>query len=158
MKGILFCFLTLFTVSLATSTLTEEQKANASRKRQEALQQEINCMAKALYYEANNQPTEGIRAVYEVVKNRAAKKNTSWCAVISERRQFSFLNSGKISLHSSLKPREKELYNSVKALDNVLSSDVLFYHADYVKPVWAKKMKVEKRIGSHIFYRLKENK
>lgn len=143
---------------VSINVLTEEMKESASRKRQEALQSEIKCMSKALYYEAGNQPTEGIRAVYEVIRNRAVKKNTSWCFVISERKQFSFLNSGKISLKSELKPREKELYDNVKYLDNILSDDALFYHADYVKPTWSKRMIVEKKIGNHIFYKLKEKK
>ena len=29
----------------------------------------------------------------------------------------------------------------------------LFYHADYVKPEWAKEKRRVARIGSHIFYR-----
>jgi len=155
-KLILFIALSITTLPLTVSVLTEDQILSIEASKQRRIEE--TCMAKALYYEAGNQPVEGIRAVYEVIRNRAEKKNTSWCRVISERKQFSFLNSGKISLYSDLKKDEKKLFDAVKSLDNVLSNDVLFYHATYVKPAWSKKMVVDKRIGQHIFYKLREKK
>ena len=37
-------------------------------------------------------------------------------------------------------------------LDQKLSKDVLWYHADYVAPVWRKALDKEAKIGLHIFY------
>ncbi len=34
--------------------------------------------------------------------------------------------------------------------------EALFYHADYVRPKWAKKMIRIEKIGAHIFYRERE--
>ena len=42
------------------------------------------------------------------------------------------------------------------AINNVvasLSSDVLWYHADYVAPSWGRRLSKVSKIGTHIFYR-----
>jgi len=155
-KLILFVALSIITLPLAVSVLTEDRIASIER--QKAYQMEIKCMASTLYYESNSEPIEGVRAVYEVVRNRAHKNKTSWCAEIKKKFQFSYLNSGKIKLDTPITPREKELFDSVKALDNILEYDTMFYHAAYVKPAWSKKMVIDKRIGQHIFYKLKEKR
>ena len=34
-----------------------------------------------------------------------------------------------------------------------LTTDVLWYHADYVEPSWGKRLSMAQKIGAHIFYR-----
>ena len=34
-----------------------------------------------------------------------------------------------------------------------LSSDVLWYHANYVAPSWGRRLNMVQKIGAHIFYR-----
>ena len=38
-------------------------------------------------------------------------------------------------------------------LTSTLSSDVLWYHADYVAPGWGRRLVKAEKIGAHIFYR-----
>ena len=154
MKKIFVLLILLFTCNRIS--VEAYLPTNPSKEAQEALQQEQVCMARALYHEARNQPVEGIRAVFEVIVNRSNKSGESWCATISKRKQFSFLNSGKIKLYTPMQEEEKRLLNSVKTLDNIFCGDVLFYHTTYVKPIWTKRLQVEKKIGRHIFYKLKE--
>ena len=61
-------------------------------------------------------------------------------------------------------PRHPEEWEDAKAiaakfvLDGYQLSgldDALFYHADYVRPRWAKQMIRIEKIGAHIFYREK---
>ena len=42
----------------------------------------------------------------------------------------------------------------IKLLD--ITDGALWYHADYVKPSWAKHKKITTEIGDHIFYTLKD--
>ena len=41
----------------------------------------------------------------------------------------------------------------IKLLD--ITDGALWYHADYVKPSWAKHKKITTEIGDHIFYTIK---
>ena len=34
-----------------------------------------------------------------------------------------------------------------------LTTDVLWYHANYVAPSWGKRLSMAQKIGAHIFYR-----
>ena len=58
---------------------------------------EMNCLATAVYFEARGESLEGQLAVAHVVMNRAAsgKYPTSWCAVVKQPAQFSFVQHGQ---------------------------------------------------------------
>ena len=116
------------------------------------------CLAKAVYFEARGEPLEGQLAVAEVVLNRAASGRypTTLCAVITQKAQFSFIRAGKFP-----KPNKKsEAWRNAVAIAHIaraglvdqLSSDVLWYHANYVAPVWGKRLNKQAQIGLHIFY------
>lgn len=141
---------------ISVSTLTQEQKDAPERLK--ARREEYQCMMVALHYESGNQPVEGIKAVAEVIRNRANRTGDSWCATISKRKQFSFLNSGKIKLNKKLdKELEHKYYPIAVAEEDVIGDkDVIFYHATYVSPTWSKKMEKVVKIKDHIFYKLKE--
>ena len=64
-------------------------------------------------------------------------------------------------------PRNEEEWNEAVRIAQkfVLDShelpeleEALFYHADYVRPRWAKQMIKIEKIGAHIFYREKEKR
>jgi spore germination cell wall hydrolase CwlJ-like protein len=57
------------------------------------LDQEANCMAVAVYHEARGETLEGQLAVARVIMNRAAsgKYPTTWCGVVKQPWQFSFV-------------------------------------------------------------------
>jgi spore germination cell wall hydrolase CwlJ-like protein len=130
-----------------------EQLASA-----EVPDEEQHCLAGAVYFEARGEPIEGQLAVAEVVLNRAASRKypSTICAVVKQPWQFSFVKNGKFpEIDKDSKAWRKAVavarIASLK-LDQELSKDVLWYHADYVAPVWRKALDKEAKIGLHIFY------
>jgi spore germination cell wall hydrolase CwlJ-like protein len=130
-----------------------EQLASA-----EVADEEQHCLAGAIYFEARGEPIEGQLAVAEVVLNRVASKKypDSICAVVKQPWQFSFVKDGKFpAINKDSKSWRKAVAVSRIAklkLDQKLSTDTLWYHADYVQPVWRKALDKEDKIGLHIFY------
>ena len=61
------------------------------------LTDEANCIAVAVYHEARGESLEGQLAVAKVIMNRAAsgKYPTSWCGVVKQPWQFSFVNRAR---------------------------------------------------------------
>ena len=123
------------------------------------LDEEMNCVATAVYFEARGEQIEGQLAVAEVVLNRVASKRypDTICEVVEQPWQFSFVNAtGSIpEADRSSKAWKKAVAISTIALDKLageVSEDVLWYHADYVAPSWGKRLDREKKVGVHIFY------
>ncbi|WP_106638980.1 cell wall hydrolase [Allosphingosinicella vermicomposti] len=123
----------------------------------EAIDAEKECLARAIYYEARGEPLEGQLAVANVVLNRAASGRypASLCAVVRQPAQFSFVRRG----HIPAAPRN-EAWRKAVGIAHVasarfasgLTSDVLWYHADYVAPSWGRRLNRVAKIGAHIFY------
>ncbi|HTQ15502.1 MAG TPA: cell wall hydrolase [Rhizomicrobium sp.] len=126
---------------------------------------DYNCLAEALYYEARGEGETGEKAVAEVIFRRlhAASYGNSICAVVYEgaargRCQFSFACDG-----SRAKPRARRDWRAAETLAaGILAGEVrldgitggaTFYHAGYVRPLWADRLERTAEIGSHIFYR-----
>ena len=125
----------------------------------------ITCLALNVYHEARNEPMNGMYAVASVVINRV--QDDRWpnnvCAVVkdgyrkdSHKCQFSWYCDGK-----SDKPKEDRAWAmAVLVADDILKGTVddvsygaTHYHANYVKPIWAKKLTRTVSYGSHIFYK-----
>ena len=123
------------------------------------LDQQTNCLATAVYFEARGESVEGQLAVARVVMNRAASGRypPDWCSVVKQPAQFSFVRHGQfpwIDTASTAWARAQGVARL--AVANVIpsvSSDVLWYHANYVAPSWGQRLNVVERIGAHIFYR-----
>ncbi len=128
---------------------------------------EKRCLAEAVYFEARSEPEAGQAAVAQVVLNRVSSGlyPSSVCGVVYQNRhhyhgcQFSFACEGK-----SLRITERESWEqAVRVADEVMDgrtyiSDVgrsTHYHANYVRPRWARALTKMDVIGHHIFYRLK---
>jgi spore germination cell wall hydrolase CwlJ-like protein len=132
---------------------------------------EETCLAEAIYFEARSEPKKGQLAVGRVVQNRAESGDypVTICGVVyqgSKRKtgcQFSFTCDGvpetiaEKKAWRGAKARAKELM----ACDETCrrTSDwrgdlwtSTHYHADYVSPRWAKKLKRTGTVGRHIFY------
>jgi spore germination cell wall hydrolase CwlJ-like protein len=122
------------------------------------------CLATAIYFEARGEPRRGQAAVAQVILNRVAARGfpTTICGVVyqgAKRKtgcQFSFTCDGIPD-----KIRERKAWATAKQVaDEVLSgkariselTNATHYHARYVSPYWAPKMKRLARIGQHIFY------
>jgi spore germination cell wall hydrolase CwlJ-like protein len=125
------------------------------------------CLAEALYYEARGEGTEGEKAVAEVVLQRTRDKNYphTICGVVYEGAQphargcqFSFACDGALR-----KPKEPTTWMRVRHLaDAIMSGAVrlagetghaLYYHKVGIEPAWADTMVKTVQIGNHIFYR-----
>ncbi|HEV2747234.1 MAG TPA: cell wall hydrolase [Allosphingosinicella sp.] len=119
---------------------------------------EQECLANAVYFEARSEPIEGQLAVAEVVLNRAASGRypQGICEVVVQPRQFSFIEQGRFpAADRTSKAWRKAVAIAQIAQDKLagrLPQDVLWYHADYVAPVWRKQLTKEAKIGLHIFY------
>ncbi len=133
----------------------------------ERLDAEKRCLAQAIYFEARDEPEEGQAAVAQVILNRTTSGlyPTSICGVVFQNRrhykacQFSFACEGK-----ALRIREQDNWAiATRIADEVLAgktwvADVggsTHYHATYVHPRWARRLKKTDVIGRHIFYQLK---
>jgi spore germination cell wall hydrolase CwlJ-like protein len=123
------------------------------------LNEEANCLATAVYFEARGETLEGQLAVARVVMNRAASGRypPSWCEVVKQPYQFSFVRSGQFpAVDQNCEAWRKAQAIARLAISNVIpsvSSDVLWYHADYVAPSWGQRLNRVSKIGAHIFYR-----
>ena len=123
------------------------------------LDEQTNCLATAVYFEARGESVEGQLAVARVVMNRAGSGRypTDWCSVVKQPAQFSFVRNGQFpqadtdcqAWRRAEAVAELAVANIVPSLGN----DVLWYHADYVAPSWGQRLNVAQKIGAHIFYR-----
>jgi spore germination cell wall hydrolase CwlJ-like protein len=123
------------------------------------LDEETNCLATAVYFEARGESLEGQLAVARVVMNRAAsgRYRPDWCGVVKQPAQFSFVRHGEFPyVDTNSAAWEKAEAIAQLAASNIvpsIGSDVLWYHADYVAPQWRRSLQEVQQIGAHIFYR-----
>lgn len=123
----------------------------------------LRCLTQAIYYEAALEPTDGQRAVAQVVLNRVRDPNypNSVCGVVyqgAERVtgcQFSFTCDGALSMAPANWAWERARLVAEQALAGYTATSVgsaTHYHADYVFPRWAPSLNKLTQIGAHIFY------
>jgi spore germination cell wall hydrolase CwlJ-like protein len=130
-------------------------------KKSEVSVTEQTCLAVSLYHEANNEPYEGKIAVGQVHLNRKAtgRWGNDICSVVYANKQFSWTHAKKLS-----KISDTDMQINMGISYKLLSGDyeksipdtVLWYHANYVKPIWRNSLDKVKQIGAHIFYKPKE--
>ena len=123
------------------------------------LDEQTNCLATAVYFEARGESLEGQLAVAHVVMNRAASGRypPDWCSVVKQPAQFSFVRHGEFPyVDTNSYAWQKAEAVAELAVANVvpsLGNDVLWYHASYVAPSWRHNLREVEQIGAHIFYR-----
>jgi spore germination cell wall hydrolase CwlJ-like protein len=123
------------------------------------LDEETNCLATAVYFEARGESLEGQLAVAHVVMNRATSGRypPDWCSVVKQPAQFSFVRHGEFpEADTNSEAWKKAEAIAELAAANIVPSvgtDVLWYHADYVAPAWRHNLQEVEQIGAHIFYR-----
>ena len=125
----------------------------------DTLDEQAQCLATAVYFEARGESLEGQLAVARVVMNRAVSGRypPDWCSVVKQHAQFSFVRGGQfpaIDTASAAWARAQGIARV--AISNVVpsvSGDVLWYHANYVAPSWGRRLSRVEKIGAHIFYR-----
>jgi spore germination cell wall hydrolase CwlJ-like protein len=125
---------------------------------------EINCLALNIYFEARGEPVDGKIAVGHVVLNRVADKRYPGkiCEVVKQggprprhRCQFSWWCDGR-----SDRPRDLQAWRESQVFARVVfwgyaedpTGGALWYHADYARPAWGRKLERGPTIGRHLFY------
>ena len=124
----------------------------------------LDCLAKAVYYEAASESEGGQQAVAQVVLNRVAHPaypNTV-CGVVyqgSQRRtgcQFTFTCDGSLDRKPSAGAWARALSVARRALSGQVYAPVglaTHYHTTWVNPYWAPSLAHIGTIGAHRFYR-----
>ncbi|MCG7880512.1 MAG: cell wall hydrolase [Candidatus Thiodiazotropha endolucinida] len=128
------------------------------------ISKEIDCLARNIYFEARSESEQGQLAVGHVVMNRVAHEGypDSVCAVVKQggekrryRCQFSWWCDGRsdIPMNKKAWQRSQDLAEAVYRGQSKDPTDgALWYHADYVNPVWSTALVLGKKIGQHLFY------
>lgn len=125
---------------------------------------ELNCLARAVYFEARGESARGQAAVAQVVlaRKRTPGRPKTICGVVYEGShlstgcQFSFTCDGIPDTIDSKAAWSRAKNIALRAMRGKLKQVVrgaTFYHANYVHPYWAASMQRVATIGSHIFYR-----
>lgn len=128
------------------------------------VQKEAVCLAQNIYFEAGTESAGGKEAVAAVTLNRVKDSRfpKTACAVVYQNNkngcQFSWTCDGKPDVIRNEKVFGESLSIAQEYLlgtknSRIISPDVVYYHANYVKPEWAKKKHLAASIGAHIFYR-----
>ena len=124
------------------------------------LDEQANCLATAVYFEARGESLQGQLAVADVVMNRAASGQypSNWCDVVKQPWQFSFVNprTGQFPAITDAASWAKAQGIARIAMADVMRevpANVLWYHADYVSPSWGSRLTEVSQIGAHIFYK-----
>jgi hypothetical protein len=128
---------------------------------------DIHCMAEAIYFEARGESYKGQVAVGQVVMNRLAHPiyPKDICQVVFQNQQmrdacqFSFACDGRPETIDDPKSRRQadEIARGVISGSLYLPEvgKATHYHATYVYPDWAPRLKRVTKIGHHIFYQFK---
>lgn len=123
------------------------------------LSEELHCLAGAVYFEARGEPLEGQLAVAQVIVNRAEDRRfpSSYCGVVYQRSQFSFVKGGrmpKVRTGSAAWKRAEAIARIAhRGLWDSKAGDALFFHANYVRPRWSHRKVALATIDTHVFYR-----
>jgi spore germination cell wall hydrolase CwlJ-like protein len=127
-------------------------------------EREMRCLAEAIYWEARSEPERGQAAVAQVVLNRTRSGvyPSSVCGVVYQNRhrylacQFTFACEGR-----SLKVTEDGPWRTAMRIARDVAEgrtylagvgNATHYHANYVRPWWARYMERREKVGRHIFY------
>ena len=157
-------FLRTIIISVFVGGLSFSAQAGSKAGLDERLTTDVHCLAQNIYHEARGEPMVGKLAVGHVVLNRMADRRFPRlaCSVIKQggenprhRCQFSWWCDGR-----SDRARNREAWQESMVLAYLIRAGItkdptdgaLWYHASYVSPSWARAMKLNVKIGKHIFY------
>ena len=124
-------------------------------------EEQLRWLALNIYFEARGEETVGQEAVAWVTLNRVASKwwPNSIKAVVKQKYQFSWYNKRRIPRVKNIDAWRKAQQIARSVANQYVSGDdpsnnADHYHANYVRPTWAKSSKQVTVIGIHKFYDL----
>ena len=158
----------LITINLALPPIKAYAQSAMVEEIGSQFNEEMNCLAQNIYFEAAKESYEGKLAVAQVTLNRvnSGKFADSVCGVVKQKDkingvmicQFSwFCNQAYTRLVRNQYQWEESMLAARKALTEPVAHEMLYknnamyYHANYVNPGW--KLTKVTTIGNHIFYR-----
>jgi spore germination cell wall hydrolase CwlJ-like protein len=121
------------------------------------LSRELNCLAGAIYFEAKSESLAGQLAVGRVIvaRSKSGRFPNSYCGVVYQPSQFSFVRGGGMP---GISKASKQWKNAVAVAQIAHAGSwrspvegALYFHAAYVSPGWH--LKRMGRIENHVFYR-----
>ncbi len=120
------------------------------------MDQQMRCLATAVYFESKGEPLDGQLAVAQVILNRVEKGRfgRDICGVVKAPGQFSFVRGGQMPA-----PVGTGQWDTAQAIAVIAIADAwpeivpqaTHFHATRVNPGW--KMRRVATVGRHIFYR-----
>lgn len=164
-SALLFCAI----VGGCSEPKLEVQEVTAPKLLSKLDSKQVFCLAKNIYFEARNEPVQGLVAVAQVTLNRvdSDKFPNTVCEVVyqavkvdgqivRDKCQFSWYCDGKPDY---IRFSSEAWIRSMKIAEVVMRDEYpdvvrgsLFYHADYVNPYWSKEKRLITKVGRHIFY------
>ena len=121
------------------------------------LSRELECLAGAVYFEAKSEPLAGQLAVGRVIVARSTSGRfpNSYCGVVYQRSQFSFVRGGGMPpINRSSRQWKNAVAIARIANDGSWKSPAegaLYFHAASVSPGW--RLTRVAQIQNHVFYR-----
>lgn len=122
-----------------------------------AVDDDLACLAGAIYFESKGEPLSGQLAVADVIINRSKSGRfpSSICSVVTQPGQFSFIRGGRIPhIDTGRSSYRTALAVAQVALERTWHNpapQALFFHAKRVRPGWG--LTKVASIGNHVFYR-----
>jgi spore germination cell wall hydrolase CwlJ-like protein len=124
----------------------------------EAADDELSCLATAVYFESKSEPLAGQLAVAKVIINRtrSGRFPATICGVVKQRGQFSFVSGGRLPAVAHGTP----FWRTAVAIATIArqqrsqsatAENALYFHARRVSPGWH--LTRVGAIGNHVFYR-----
>lgn len=134
-------------VALAATTVASEATLDICYRPLPSKKQ-IECLAANVYHEARGEPFLGQVLVARTTLNRVLHTAypDSICAVVFQKHQFSWTLQTKRIVYN------EESFAAAMAAFWHRDRGITHYHADSVKPRWARSLRREYRVGNHIFY------
>ncbi len=123
------------------------------------MNEQLRCLAGAVYFEARGEPLAGQLAVAQVIINRTedGRFPRSYCGVVAQPGQFSFMRGSRMpSIRTSTAAWDRAVAVAQIAHQGLWESEAgnaVFFHARYVRPTWSRTKTRLAQIDTHIFYR-----
>lgn len=170
-RGLIFTIPMLIIIAIASVSTAYDSAMKSQmdgiEKPEQYTEEDFECLARTIFYEAGNQSMMGKEAVALVVMNRVESLDypQDVCGVVEQKARLKGKTICQFSYFCERLPRpygkrwEDSLIAARNGMNGIYSKDVVmtvqdsvYYHADYVKPRWAKVKVFMGRIGDHLFY------
>jgi spore germination cell wall hydrolase CwlJ-like protein len=152
--------------ALLFSIMLGSPQVEAAKKPRSVFDWQIDVIAAALWAEARGEGPLGVRAVAEVIKNRAEKHHAAVYDVVKAPHQFSCFNKGAVAVVTKAKRStgpDQEMWlfchtiatglfnGTFKGLN--LVHGATHYCTPGIPPLWARDMECCAVIGNHKFFK-----